>query len=284
MNKLMTANTMTSIQVAEMAGKQHQHIMRDIRDEAEKLAAGGLDNQSKFGLSERRDSTGRTVPFYILSREGVLQLAARYDAVTRAKLIDMAMKVEKSRLPEFPDFPVAALNDIIREERELLFMLDHPDIYRQHGASQASMFGLANDDWRKTVNENISRITEKTGGKIIEKYVWEEAFLRLEARFHCNRCEGHGLRPRGGGDLMFCPQCGNQTADRDNFCSSCGKRQGNRITPDLMTPKDVQEATGLSQGEVYRLFNSRKFPSTRIGGKHVIPRGKFLQWMGETPK
>lgn len=81
---------------------------------------------------------------------------------------------------------------------------------------------------------------------------------------------------------MFCTQCSEQVAERDNFCKACGKRQGNRITPDVLTPRDVQESTGLSQGEVYRLFNSRVFPSTKIGHKHVITRGKFLQWMGET--
>ena len=80
---------------------------------------------------------------------------------------------------------------------------------------------------------------------------------------------------------MFCPECGEQVGDRDNFCRSCGRRQGVRAIPDVLTPKDVVEATGLSQGEVYRLFNSRTFPSTRINKKHIITRGKFLQWMGE---
>ena len=83
---------------------------------------------------------------------------------------------------------------------------------------------------------------------------------------------------------MFCPQCGEKVGDRDNFCRNCGKRQGVHITPDVMTPKDVIEATGLSQSEVYRLFNSTGFPSTKLGGKHIIPKGRFLQWMGETAK
>lgn len=54
--------------------------------------------------------------------------------------------------------------------------------------------------------------------------------------------------------------------------------------PMLLTPKDVQKALNISDNQinqVYRLFRSKKFPSEKIGSKHVIPRGRFLTWMGE---
>jgi len=86
---------MTSMEIAEVTGKEHKNIIRDIRDEVEKLENAGIATELKFELSERQDSTGRTIPYYILTKEGVLQLAARYDAVVRAKLIDLAMKEDK---------------------------------------------------------------------------------------------------------------------------------------------------------------------------------------------
>ncbi len=95
MNQLTTFNQMTSMQIAEVTGKLHHHITRDIKDEIEKLENSGVPTETKFGLSERKDSTGRTIPYYILTKEGVLQLAARYDAVVRAKLIELAMKEDK---------------------------------------------------------------------------------------------------------------------------------------------------------------------------------------------
>lgn len=94
MNELTLNDKMTSMQISEVTGKQHGHIMRDIKDEIEKLETSGVYTKSKFGLSERQDSTGRKIPYYILTKEGVLQLAARYDAVVRAKLIELAMKQE----------------------------------------------------------------------------------------------------------------------------------------------------------------------------------------------
>ena len=99
MNELTTITQMTSLEVAEITEKQHSHIMRDIRDEIEKLELQRISTQSIFGLSEYQDKTGRTLPMYVLTREGVLQLAARYDAVVRFKLIEKVSQPAKVLSP-----------------------------------------------------------------------------------------------------------------------------------------------------------------------------------------
>lgn len=97
--QLTTVTQMTSLEVAEVTGKQHSHIMRDIRDEIEKLESQRISTESIFGLSEYQDRTGRTLPMYVLTREGVLQLAARYDAVVRFKLIEKVSQPAKVLSP-----------------------------------------------------------------------------------------------------------------------------------------------------------------------------------------
>ena len=73
------ADTMTSMQIAEITGKEHFIILRDIRDEIEKLENGGVSTDLYFLLSERKDPTGRTIPYYKLSQEGVDWILKRYE-------------------------------------------------------------------------------------------------------------------------------------------------------------------------------------------------------------
>ena len=97
--QLTTVTQMTSLEVAEVTGKRHADIMRDIRDEIEKLESQGFSTERIFALSEYQDRTGRTLPMYVLTREGVLQLAARYDAVVRFKLIEKVSQPAKVLSP-----------------------------------------------------------------------------------------------------------------------------------------------------------------------------------------
>lgn len=97
--QLTTVTQMTSLEVAEVTGKRHADIMRDIRDEIEKIESQGFSTERIFALSEYQDKTGRTLPMYVLTREGVLQLAARYDAVVRFKLIEKVSQPAKVLSP-----------------------------------------------------------------------------------------------------------------------------------------------------------------------------------------
>ncbi|MCM1490395.1 MAG: phage regulatory protein/antirepressor Ant [Muribaculum sp.] len=81
--------TMTSLQVAEITGKQHAHIMRDIRN----LLEQGV-NASNFGLVEYKDSKGEARPCYELTKKGCLILASGYNALLREKIINRWIELE----------------------------------------------------------------------------------------------------------------------------------------------------------------------------------------------
>ena len=55
---------MTSKEIAEITGKEHKNVMRDIRTEKEKLELEKINTQLIFELSEYQDSTGRTLPIF----------------------------------------------------------------------------------------------------------------------------------------------------------------------------------------------------------------------------
>lgn len=99
MTQITNVNSMTSLEVAELTGKEHKSVLRDVRDEVEKLQNQGISTEHIFVPSEYQDKTGRTLPMYVLTREGVLQLAARYDAVVRFRLIERVTVQQKPLSP-----------------------------------------------------------------------------------------------------------------------------------------------------------------------------------------
>jgi len=85
---------MSSREIAEITGKQHKHVLRDIRNNG-----AGLEKitQSKFGLSEYEDTTGRKLPEYQLDKREVLYVATKWNDEIRAKLILRWEELEKAQ-------------------------------------------------------------------------------------------------------------------------------------------------------------------------------------------
>ena len=81
---------MSSLQIAEITGKRHADVMRDIRN----LLEQGITKRN-FALSEYKDVTGRTLPCYYLTKKGCLILASGYDAKLREKIIDRWEELER---------------------------------------------------------------------------------------------------------------------------------------------------------------------------------------------
>ena len=96
MNKLMNIenrNTLTSLEIAEVAGKRHDNVLADIRDEISKL--GTEKAVLIFQESHYKDANNQRRPMFILNYKGVLQLGARYNAKTRFKLIEKIEQLQK---------------------------------------------------------------------------------------------------------------------------------------------------------------------------------------------
>ena len=96
MNELMNVenrNTLTSLEVAQIVGKEHKNILADIRDEISKL--GEERGRLIFQPTTYIDNFNRSQPMFLLSYKGVLQLGARYNAETRFKLIEKIEQLQK---------------------------------------------------------------------------------------------------------------------------------------------------------------------------------------------
>lgn len=84
---------MTSLEVAEITGKDHKNILADIRDEISKL--GEERGRLIFQQSCYTNLQNKQQPMFLLNYKGVLQLGARYNAETRFKLIEKIEQLQK---------------------------------------------------------------------------------------------------------------------------------------------------------------------------------------------
>ena len=109
---------MTSLQIAEVTGKNHAHVMRDIRN----LLEQGV-NESNFGLVNYKDKKGEVRPMYELTPKGCLILASGYDPVLREKIVNKLEEYQQKEraniisLPNFED-PAEAAMAWAKEYRE----------------------------------------------------------------------------------------------------------------------------------------------------------------------
>lgn len=95
--ELIKEERMTSLQIAEIVGKTHAHVMRDIRNMEESWYKV---SQSKFGLSSYRQTQPnggyKEIPCYSLTKIECLYIATKYNDEARAKLVLRWEMLEKA--------------------------------------------------------------------------------------------------------------------------------------------------------------------------------------------
>jgi Rha family phage regulatory protein len=96
MNNLITKEIqLTSLELAEITGKRHADVMRDIRNEI--ITLGEEIGQRIFAQSSYTNSQNKEQPCYQFGRKGAMQLALKYDAKTRYKVIEKLEELEKGQ-------------------------------------------------------------------------------------------------------------------------------------------------------------------------------------------
>lgn len=102
MNAPSTLVTMSSREIAEITGKQHKNVIRDIRTMIDQLYSGcsDLSNQEKQGLIIEHCPQTKRVSCYHLDRYHSEILVTGYDIKRRAAIIKRWMEME-AKTPQF---------------------------------------------------------------------------------------------------------------------------------------------------------------------------------------
>ncbi|MFQ1883242.1 Rha family transcriptional regulator [Aeromonas veronii] len=85
--------TMTSLEIAELTGKEHKNVMRDIRVMLEALG------QLKVEPSSYKNTQGKVQPCYRLDKDLVMTLITGYDVKLRLSVVKRLRELEEAATP-----------------------------------------------------------------------------------------------------------------------------------------------------------------------------------------
>ena len=122
MNNLMVIEssnvlTMSSREIAELTGKQHKHVLTDIRN-----MLNSLNIESAVFTAQYKDSIGRSLPMFNLPKDETICLIAGYNAQVRMRIIKRWQELEEKQTPATPKTYIEALEKLLESEKEKLVL------------------------------------------------------------------------------------------------------------------------------------------------------------------
>ena len=174
------AEVVDSREVAIMTGKQHTHLMRDIKGYAEVLSNS---TESNFGLSDffiyssYTDSTGRTLPCFLLTKKGCDMVANKMTGekgvLFTAAYVTAFEKMRKAvSQPQFSSLSpqLQALISIEMRQQEQERRMDELSSRFEQNAKRMDNLAAAwsaplasGDNWQESANRAINAIVQHFG-------------------------------------------------------------------------------------------------------------------------
>ena len=177
-------HTMSSLEIARLTGKPHNDVLKAIRamEPAWEETTGG-----KFSRSEYKDSTGRTLPCFELTKTECLYVATKFNDKARAKLVirwEELERKERANMLQLPDFtnPAEAARAWAQEyEQKTTLMVENKRLEEENIQLAVENQELKNDKnyldliMRSKALLTISQIAQDYGmsGKALNKKLAE---------------------------------------------------------------------------------------------------------------
>ena len=116
MEDIVGKETMTSLEIAEVTGRNHKDVMRSIREMEE---AWVKVNGRKFALVEYKDAKGEMRPCYSLNKTECLYIATKFNDEARAKLVLRWEELERKEQYQVPQSFAEALMLAAKQQEKI---------------------------------------------------------------------------------------------------------------------------------------------------------------------
>lgn len=170
--------SVTSLQVAAAFGKEHKNVLADIRNTIGKCS--DEFTELNFQPSEYTDSTGRKLPMYVLSKDGLMMVTMGYITpeamqikeayIARFNEMEAALRARNDK-PMLPDDYIAALRALADAEEEKKLALEQRDFYKRTKAQ----IGERREATAMNTASQLSKENGKLKDAIGEGKTWKAA-------------------------------------------------------------------------------------------------------------
>ena len=187
--------TVDSREVAEWTGKRHDHLLRDIQGYCEILTtAPNLGVSDFFVESEYQDSTGRTLPCYLLTKKGCDMVAnkmtgekgVKFSAtyINRFYEMEQFLTAPKALSPlEQLQLQVQVMQELQQGQKEQKAAIE---AVNQRVDTIGEILTLNPSAWREDARNMIVRIAHAWGGNEYISNVHTEIYSLIDTRFGVN--------------------------------------------------------------------------------------------------
>lgn len=278
-----SANQLISSRVlAQIIGKNHGHLMRDIR---EMEPSWTVFNRSKFGLVNYIDAKGEVRPCYMLKPEEVLFIATKFDDVSRAKLVLRWKELEELRIAEYYAVKGQVTEAETKIKRKDLLLAAARGTYNYEcGMRDDTIKSLRKqlDDIKRAMLRNEQEAIERENmlRAQLEGTAMEGANCTIKQMVRIIRAAGGWANEK----YLFLFLWGNKLVDRSGSVTPKALYLGllakpdTRIVMDPDAPKKNFRITPKGQERLLALFGNAEYPYKGMDMARLRDEESQLEW------
>ncbi|HSH24459.1 MAG TPA: Rha family transcriptional regulator [Massilibacterium sp.] len=183
--------TIDTREVARMVGKEHKHLLRDIKGYLEILGRSNFGLTEFFIESTYTNSQNKKLPCYLVTRKGcefiANKLTGEKGVLFTASYINRFHEMESALKPKTQlEILQASINQMVEQERKLTQHEERLSVVESKQENIKELLSLNSKEWRKQVNLLLNKIAKQRGGFDEHRLVRNESYQALEQRAKCD--------------------------------------------------------------------------------------------------
>ncbi len=182
--------TMSSREIAELTGKRHDHVLRDIR--AMLVELHGEVGVPSFKDTHCNEQNGQIYPIFNLPKRETLILVSGYSVELRARIIDRWQELEQQQAKTTPVAELSRL-DILRLAMESEEARIKAEAERDHAVATKAQIGNQREATAMATASAASRKMERLAIELDESRKWA-SIKRMEMAYHGQKFDWRNLK------------------------------------------------------------------------------------------